>query len=732
MQLFLDKRFLINDIRRQKHQPLNSFFFLDQTLKRALFLAVGTTERTGSRWGFQGRICCVARSFKTQTNCVSSFSLANVIGAAERQSLSSFAVSHFEKQPKPLRIAIDISIWLFQLQASKTHGANPYRTLLYRLIRLCSLPIHALFVFDGPARPQYKRGKLIGDPHAGTFGALLKLAKKMLDAFQMPYHNAPGEAEAECALLQRSGIVDAVMTEDIDAIMFGSTVTVMNFTRENPGGTSAATHVTIYRMEDAPDGSTKKNVNMDRGGMILFALLSGGDYIPAGVPKCGRKVAREIVDAGFGAELLSIFEGDGKDIDVKLANWRERLQSELRDNSSGFFKNKHKAIIIPDIFPDRATVLDYITPVVSSPTTIDNLRYLFQWDSTIDVSALLQLVKEDLRWNETYAVVKLTSMLGPSLLTQRLLMGLPLIACFDADEETNSIRICNEKLSNNPKDANEVRVEYIPTKVVGLEVDAESIALPSSSQQQQQQQQPVDVENNPEILPDDTNEEEPSSQRPQTKVPFDPKQKQRAWLLEPIAKLGLSDEIKEWRAKQRPKREATEPKTSRSGVAGKKVLDPSMRHGEILRYGRIVNPNAISKLQENSSSSQTKSKETPTKPTSTMTTGDEGANSGEFDETNIISSQSSTNQQSLLGYNYRSVKPNAHPPHEQSEAAAKIKLKNRSPARQPNSSISKRASEATQHDDSINDDELEAALLEISESGRRNRALFLLQASQTT
>lgn len=669
---------------------------------------------------------------KPHTNsCSLCSSLANVIGTAERQSLSSFAVSYLEKHSKPVRIAIDISIWLFQLQASKAHGANPSKILLYRLIRLCSLPIHAVFVFDGPARPQYKRGKLIADPHGGIFGALLKLAKKMLDAFQMPYHNAPGEAEAECALLQRSGVVDAVMTEDIDAIMFGSTVTIMNFTRENPAGTRAATHVTIHRMVDAPDGGSKKNISMDRGGMILFALLSGGDYIPAGVPKCGRKVAQEIVDAGFGAELLSIFEGNGRDIDAKLANWRERLQSELHDNPSGFFKNKHKAIVIPDVFPDRATVLDYVTPLVSTPTTVDNLRYLFQWDSTIDVSTLLQLAKEDLRWNDTYAVVKLTNMLGPSLLTQRLLMDLPLIACFDGDEETNSVRVCNEKPSTTLKDVNELRLEYLPTKVVGLEVDAELIAPPSSSQQQQQQQHqqpppPMDAENEPETLPDDPNEDEISSQRPPTKIPFDPKQKQRAWILEPIAKLGLSDEIREWRAKQRPKREATEAKASRSGVAGKKVLDPSMRHGELLRYGRIVNSNPVSKAQERisstSSSRQNKTQATSAGPTSTMTpaTGaeDKEARSGGIgdDSSTIRSSQLDVNQESLLNYNYRSIKPGVRAP--RSPVTNNTKPKIQSSPRRPSSPTKKHSAEAgPQYDDSINDDDIEAALLEISDSG---------------
>jgi len=38
-------------------------------------------------------------------------------------------------------------------------GPNPHlRVLFYKLAGLLELPIRVLFVFDGPARPQFKRG----------------------------------------------------------------------------------------------------------------------------------------------------------------------------------------------------------------------------------------------------------------------------------------------------------------------------------------------------------------------------------------------------------------------------------------------------------------------------------------------------------------------------------------------------------------------------------------------
>jgi hypothetical protein len=43
----------------------------------------------------------------------------NEIGRGERIALSRLAVEKFEETGRPLRVAVDVSIWLFQIQASK-------------------------------------------------------------------------------------------------------------------------------------------------------------------------------------------------------------------------------------------------------------------------------------------------------------------------------------------------------------------------------------------------------------------------------------------------------------------------------------------------------------------------------------------------------------------------------------------------------------------------------------
>jgi Holliday junction resolvase YEN1 len=46
-------------------------------------------------------------------------SIYKEIGPGQRIALSKFAADHFEATRRPLKLAIDTSIWLFQIQSGK-------------------------------------------------------------------------------------------------------------------------------------------------------------------------------------------------------------------------------------------------------------------------------------------------------------------------------------------------------------------------------------------------------------------------------------------------------------------------------------------------------------------------------------------------------------------------------------------------------------------------------------
>ena len=50
--------------------------------------------------------------------------------------------------------------------------------------------------------------------------------KNIIDAFGFEWRVAPGEAEAELAYLNRIGIIDAVLSDDVDNFLFGATMVI--------------------------------------------------------------------------------------------------------------------------------------------------------------------------------------------------------------------------------------------------------------------------------------------------------------------------------------------------------------------------------------------------------------------------------------------------------------------------------------------------------------------------
>ncbi|KAL8920792.1 MAG: hypothetical protein Q9172_004332 [Xanthocarpia lactea] len=455
------------------------------------------------------------------------------IGPGERIALSKLAVEHFEQHGRPMRMAIDASIWHFQTQAGKG-GSNPaLRTLYYRLLRLLSLCIRPLFVFDGPNKPPFKR-----NAKTGTHSAALPnfITKQLLQLFGFPYHTAPGEAEAECALLQKEGVVDAVLSEDVDTMMFGCTVHLRNWSSENVRGNKTPSHVNMYRAEVTKRGKS----GLDSEGMILIALMSGGDYIPAGIPGCGPKTACEAARAGFGHDLCRLPKNDH----VGLNQWRERLEYELRVNESGFFRARHKTLAsaIPERFPDKTVLRYYTHPAVSKPDQIIRLRNQFQWEGNIDVPGLRQFVAEAFEWLNLCGAKKFVRSLAPAVLVDQLSRGCIKGHANDNLEaqkshEASLVRaVCSRRRHFITDAVPELRVVYIPIEIVDLDLDAET---PDSHT--------VDLGDSDDEAQGDADTK--SRSRSPTKLDasrYDPTVPDKVWVLESYVKVGIPLMVESW------------------------------------------------------------------------------------------------------------------------------------------------------------------------------------------
>ncbi|KZL78954.1 flap structure-specific endonuclease protein [Colletotrichum incanum] len=495
------------------------------------------------------------------------------LGSGRRISLAKLATEKLESSGRPLRIAVDIAIWQFQTQAARG-GTNPaIRTLFYRLVRLLGLGIQPIFVFDGPHKPTFKRNKRSGRGD----GIATAMAKRVIRLFGFPIHDAPGEAEAECALLQQQGIVDAVLSEDVDTIMFGCTRTLRNWTAEGPRGAKTPTHVSLYDVDELLSAGT----GLDREGMVLVALMSGGDYIPEGVPGCGVKLACEAAKAGFGKSLCRLKSDD----DVQFEEWRRNLRHELRTNESGFFRVRHKALSIPDEFPSRQVLRHYTHPVVSNAIAVNKLKTEVNWSRPMDVQGLRYFVEETFDWVNKIGAVKLTRVLSPGLLVSKLLArhmsnrpNSQTTEEMEQDESNLVQRITGRRNHHSTDGIPELRVAHIPADIVGLDLSQELDEVVSFDRQG------LALNSDDEFEAAVDGDTETAGGKTRAKSTFDPTVAELIWLPESLIKLSAPLTVEDWEEKQRSK---ALPRASRKTAKTTKINNKKATRATLHEAGAL-------------------------------------------------------------------------------------------------------------------------------------------------
>ncbi|KAH0589309.1 hypothetical protein H2248_005071 [Termitomyces sp. 'cryptogamus'] len=155
------------------------------------------------------------------------------------------------------RVGIDVS----------KEGENPQLCVLFfRLGRLAELPLMPLFVFDGRQRQKVEcthRGSKMGK--SGSRPSSKKL-KEMIEAFGMECREALDEAGAELAYLNSKGYIDAILTDDCDAFVFGGRTIIKH--------RILAQTRSILRSQST---STDRIRDLTRGGLVLTKRSKVGE-----------------------------------------------------------------------------------------------------------------------------------------------------------------------------------------------------------------------------------------------------------------------------------------------------------------------------------------------------------------------------------------------------------------------------------------------------------------------
>jgi 5'-3' exonuclease len=178
----------------------------------------------------------------------------------------------------------------------------------------------------------------------------------LLGLFGIPYVTAPGEAEAQCASLQSKGLIDGIITDDSDVLLFGGDHVYRNMFNQ-------AKFVECYTKQDL-----KQGMGLDRDTLIQIAYLVGSDYTE-GLEGVGTVMAMEIISEWFGEGLNGLKQFG--------AWWREVIENTPDPDEQAVRTRlrKHVAkLVMDDKFPDPAIREAYMDPV------IDDYDATFQWD----------------------------------------------------------------------------------------------------------------------------------------------------------------------------------------------------------------------------------------------------------------------------------------------------------------------------------------------------------------
>ncbi|KAJ7232859.1 hypothetical protein B0H12DRAFT_1204913 [Mycena haematopus] len=315
--------------------------------------------------------------------------------AAKVHSLTALAVVEgFEANAngsRGFRIGIDASIW----------------TLFFRCANLMRAPFLPLFVFDGPHRPHVKRNKKIHrEAHE-----LMDGMKGIAESFGLR------EAEAELAYLNRIGVLDGILSDDVDNFLFGATTVIRNQSnnlsgnRANPvlnsDGRDDKNHTRVYRLQDITD---HPDISFTRGDMIFIGLCSGGDYDTSGMTGCGPSIAKGLVRYGFGRSLYEAAKNLSRDeLKSFLHNWRNEIRHELRTDPKGYIGSKRRALAssLPDAFPDIDILLSYVNPLTSERVDRARNNYLeLTWQKEPDLAKLASTCQHYFGWGYRDAIIK--------------------------------------------------------------------------------------------------------------------------------------------------------------------------------------------------------------------------------------------------------------------------------------------------------------------------------------
>lgn len=357
-----------------------------------------------------------------------------------------------------------------------------------------------------------------------------------------------------------------------------------NWSAEGKG--TRPTHVSMYDVDEL----NLAGLGLDREGMVLVAIMSGGDYIPEGVPGCGPKVACEAAKAGFGKSLCQLRASDTEG----LCLWKKSLMHELKTNESKYFRTRHKSLTIPEDFPNMEVLRYYTHPVVSPEPTLDIIRHRLRETREIQLEGLREFARETFNWDFRIGAIKFIRVLSEGIFVNRLHQD-------GVDGDSLVQKVSSQRNHFSTDGTSELRLAYIPEEVVPIDISKEveeEITYARSG---------LALNSDDEFATASGGVEAAEDAQSGGGKAFDITKPELTWVLEEVARRFAPKSVEAWEDKKSKRKSPSKKKALGSKTKTKTKKADIMPHGALDSFVRVTK--AVESQEKATSSSATNTKD---------------------------------------------------------------------------------------------------------------------------
>ncbi|KAI5950861.1 hypothetical protein KGF54_003935 [Candida jiufengensis] len=284
----------------------------------------------------------------------------------ERISLDELVDQHIKKYNRTPRVALDAYLFIFQSNHSsipeEENGRIMIQNFMSKILALIGLNISVMVVFDGKLKPdksgngvaldydsELSKLKLAEDENFSENNPFVEEIKRVLKSQKIEFVQAVGEGEAQCAHIQRLGIVDYVITNDVDALVFGATKLLRNYSRflEDIGPSSPVKNGTLkqkYYVTPVDMNHVEEKLGLTRERLVFLASLRGGDY-SSGVARVGKVNAKNLALCGTPFAMFH----NRQITKIELKEAKKRPANSLFEEPPDFAKELQECFVRKDV-----------------------------------------------------------------------------------------------------------------------------------------------------------------------------------------------------------------------------------------------------------------------------------------------------------------------------------------------------------------------------------------------